>query len=92
MLHFDFSLYDPFSQLAALVDIRSVRGTSTDWAAKLRRDLLAHDEVPRGPFLLVATPERIFLWRDEAEGDPLATPDYEADAEPLFRPYLPKLG
>lgn len=92
MHRFDFSLYDRLGQLAALVDVRSVWGTSTEWAAKLRRNLLAHGEIPRGPFLLVAAPERIFLWRDAAGGDPLATPDYEADAEPLFRPYLPKSG
>ncbi len=92
MLRFDFSLYDRYGQLAAFVDVRSVRGASTEWAAKLRRNLLAHGEIPCGPFLMVATPERIFLWRAAAGGDPLATPDYEADAESLFRHYLPKPG
>jgi hypothetical protein len=92
MLRFDFSLYHRFRQLTALVDVRSVYGTSTEWAAKLRRNLLAHSEIPRGPFLLVATPERIFLWRDATGSDPLATPDYEVEAEPLFRSYLPKSG
>jgi len=92
MSRFDYSLYDRFGQLAALVEAKSVYGKSKEWASHLRRNLLAHDGTPSVAYLLIVTPERIFLWKDAQATDPLAAPGYEIDAEPLFRPYFPKSG
>ncbi|HEV7667433.1 MAG TPA: hypothetical protein VGS22_02835 [Thermoanaerobaculia bacterium] len=92
MSRFDYSLYDRFGQLAALVEVKSVYGRSAEWASQLRRNLLARGEIPGVAFLLIVTPERVFLWKEASAADPLAPPDYQIDADPLFRPYLPKSG
>ncbi len=89
MAQFDFSVYDHLGQLATVVEAKSQFGVSREWASQLRRNLLAHGGFPRAASLLVATPEKLFLWNSAVAGDPLAPPDFEINAEPLFRAYLP---
>ena len=89
----DFFLYDRIGRLAAVVEVRNTHGMSSEWAAELRRNLLAHFEAYRGaPIFVLVTPERIYLWKDAPtdleEESPPAPPDYEVDASPLFDPYL----
>jgi hypothetical protein len=93
----DFFLYDRIGRLAAVIEVRNRRGTSGQWAAELRRNLLAHFEAYRdAPFFLLATPERLYIWKDAptdlAEESLPVLPDYEVDARPLFSPYLERSG
>jgi hypothetical protein len=89
----DFFLYDRIGRLAAVVEVKNRRGTSSQWAAELRRDLLAHFETFRGaPIFVLVTPDRVYLWKnaptDLQEDTPPAPPDYEVDAVQVFGPYL----
>jgi hypothetical protein len=93
----DFFLYDRIGRLAAVIEVRNRRGTSGQWAAELRRNLLAHFETYRGaPFFLLATPAKLYVWKDAAtdltEESPPVLPDYEVDAKPLFSHYLARSG
>jgi hypothetical protein len=93
----DFFLYDRIGRLAAVIEVRNRRRASSQWAAELRRNLLAAVETYRGaPFFLLATPDRLYLWKDAptdlTEDSPPVLPDYEVDAKPLFSPYLGRSG
>ncbi len=93
----DFFLYDRIGRLAAVIEVRNRRGTSSQWAAELRRNLLAHFETYRGaPFFLLATPDRLYIWKDAAtdlaEDSAPVLPDYEVNAKPLFSRYLEGSG
>lgn len=93
----DFFLYDRIGRLAAVIEVRNRRSTSSQWAAELRRNLLADFEAYRGaPFFLLATPDRLYVWKDAptdlAEDSPPVLPDYEVDARPLFSRYLERSG
>ena len=41
----DLALYSSHGQLTAIVEIKSKMGTSRDWAAKTRRNILAHGDI-----------------------------------------------
>jgi len=89
----DFVIYDRDGQRVAIVDVRARGGASTDWAAQLRRNLQDFEPVVwRAPFFLLATPERVYLWRDawREPGSEAVPPDWELTGEDVFGPYLKK--
>jgi len=90
--HADLALYDRDGQLTAVAEIKNKVGTSRDWAAKLRRNILAHGDFRSIDFFLLVTPDRLYLWKD-AGGDPIPVePTYEVDAHPLLQPYFARAG
>ena len=92
----DFVLYDRHGRLAAIVEVKAKRGTSSRWAAEFRRNLLAHDAFQQAPFFLLITPDKVYLWKETSRpggaGSSPIPPDYELDAKSLFRRYLERAG
>ena len=86
----DLVLYGRDGRLAVIVDIRNKRGTSAEWAARLRENLVAYDAVPAADFFLVATPDRMYLWKGGR--NPLEPaflpPAYVVDARKTLAPYF----
>ena len=91
----DFTLYDRYGRLAAVVKVSNTRDTSGEWAAEFRRNLQARGASWHAPFFLLVTPLRLYVWKEGAQGaeaDAVVLPDYELDPRPLFEPYLPGIG
>lgn len=84
----DLVLYDRHGQLAALVIIKNKRGTTRDWATQFRRNILASEALPPVPFLLIVTPDRLYLWRGAGNEPVLVPPTYEGDPSPMIEPYF----
>jgi len=87
----DFIAYDADGQIILLAEAKSRLGTSGYWASKLRRNTLAHGLLPKSRFFLIATPERMYGWKQEslpASDDP---PQFTIDAREAFQPYFAKL-
>jgi hypothetical protein len=82
----DFMAYDERGQPVLLVEVKSMHETSELWAARFRRNLLAHGALPSAPFFLIATPERLYFWRQDAteEEPPQFTMDATAELKPYF--------
>jgi len=87
----DFVAYDREGQVLLLAEAKSRRGTSESWAARLRRNMLSHGMLPRSKYFLIATPERMYLWKQERADPGEAPPEFTIDAEKVFRPYFQKL-
>ena len=91
----DFVLYDRYGRLAAVIEIKAKRGTSSRWAAEFRRNLLAYEAFRYAPLFLLVTPDRLYLWKSgvpkDADVAPVS-PDYAIDAKPLFERYLQGAG
>lgn len=87
----DLIAYRPDGKVVLLVEVKSRRGTSASWAAKLRRNMLAHGTLPDSQFLLIATPERIFGWRQENLALNDVPPQFFLDAEEVLKPYFAQL-
>jgi hypothetical protein len=69
---------------------------STAWAARLLRNLLAHDALPKASYFMLALPDVFYLWKDP-HGTPPADrgyipdgiePDYEIAAVQALAPYM----
>ena len=88
----DIALYAASGRLTAVVEIKNKLGTSAAWAAKTRRNLLAHGGYTSADFFLLVTPDRLYVWKD-AGTDPVETsPTYQADAQSTFEPYFKRVG
>jgi hypothetical protein len=72
-----------------IVDIRASLHTDPQWAAELRRNLLEREEFRRPTqFFMVATPDRLYLWKGPKTEVEVLLPDFVVDSRPLFLPYL----
>ena len=88
----DLTLYDPSGRLTAIAEIKNKLGTSSEWAAKTRRNLLAHSGFSSADFFLLVTPDRLYVWKDAGTDPVESPPTYEANAEHMFEPYFKRVG
>jgi hypothetical protein len=86
----DFVAYSDRGQPVLLVEVKSQRQTSDVWAARFRRNLLAHGTLPRAPFFLIATPERMYFWRQDDSRPIEEPPQFTMDATFELKPYFEK--
>src|SRR5882757_7747345 len=82
----DIAVFSKNRRPVLVVEVRDNTMYSTaESAAGLRRSLMSHQLVPDVPFLMLATPIQIFLWRGDAHPD--AHPNYSAVAKPVLDSY-----
>lgn len=81
----DLIAYDQIGQPLLLAEVKNTHGTSDQWAARFRRNLLAHGTLPRTPFFLIATRERMYFWGQAAKEE---SPDFTMDATRALKPYF----
>jgi hypothetical protein len=87
----DFIAYDRDGRVLLLAEAKSRHGTSESWAAGLRRNMLSHGLLPASKYFLIATPERLYLWRQEKPDPSEVPPQVTVDAEKVLKPYFQKL-
>jgi|SRR5665213_2699014 len=83
----DFAVYSPDDKLQLVVEVKGTPRTDLNWAAKLRRNLLAHGAVPSAPYFLLVVPDQLYLWSHATEGSD-ALPDFHADTSKVLSRYL----
>ncbi|HUP24939.1 MAG TPA: hypothetical protein VNB06_18620 [Thermoanaerobaculia bacterium] len=88
----DLILYDRDGQLIAVAEVKNKVGTSREWAAQLRRNMLAHGGFRPVGFFLLATPDQLYVWRDAGKETVPFEPTYEIDARPVLQPYFSRAG
>ena len=91
-LRADLSLYDEKGRLTALAEVKNRKGTSGQWAAKTRRNLLAHGYGWGEGFFLLVTPDRLYAWKDAGDDPVEVPPTYESDVATTFATYLEDAG
>jgi hypothetical protein len=88
----DIVAFDRSGELALLVEVKNKRGTTPEWAAKMRRNMYAHGLLPKAPFFLLALPDRFYFWRNASPTEELAEPTLQVDSSPFLQPYFEKAG
>jgi len=83
----DMAVYDKTGQLALVVESKNKLGTSSNWAAKMRRNMFAHGLMPDTPYFLLALPDRFYLWKDAGIVPEIILPNYEIDPKPILQSY-----
>ena len=91
MARIDIAVYNKSHQLILTVEVKNRFGATTDWAARFRRNLLAHGLYPKAKFFLLVTPENFFLWAGENNSLVETPPNYEAGATEILSPYFERV-
>lgn len=89
--HADIEVYTPHSGLQLVVEVKTKRGETDEWAAKFRRNLFAHQSIRSSKFFLIALPEHLYLWRDKTSPE-LIPADYKMRTKDVLRPYLEQIS
>src|SRR5205085_7678008 len=84
----DFVAFDQFGRPVLLVEVKSTQRTSDLWAARFRRNLLAHGTLPRAPFFLIAPPDHMYFWRQDDPTPSEELPQFTLDATRELKPYF----
>lgn len=82
----DYSIFDERGQLAAIAEAKAIPGTDVEWAWDWFRFRLENERVAGPRFVLLVTPDTMFLWKrrpDESWPEPLT-----ADARRILAPYV----
>ena len=88
----DLVAYNPLGEPVLLAEVKSTHQTSDLWAARFRRNLLAHGTLPRAPFFLIATPDHMYFWRQEDLSPNEEPPQFTMDATRELRPYFERFN
>ncbi|WP_146054524.1 hypothetical protein [Methylovulum psychrotolerans] len=84
----DVVAYDSEGKLALVVEAMDKLGTNSEWAAKMRCNMLVNG-YPSARFFLLALPDHFYLWKDKPSRN-IEKPTYDIDPFALLRPYLEK--
>jgi hypothetical protein len=84
----DIAVYSPDNRLQLIAEVKGKRGATPEWAAQMRRNLLAHSAIPPARFFLLATPEHFYLWKDGLDSLDAKAPDSVMDARHIVDPYI----
>lgn len=83
----DFAVFNETGQLAAIAEAKKKADASPNWAMAWFRNYLAHQGTSAPPFVLLATPDKLYLWKRPSE-TASAEPTAVADTRRLFSSYL----
>lgn len=89
----DFAVRSGDGEHHLWVEAKSRAGTDAKWAARFRRNLLAHSPSRTAPAFLLVTPDMLFLW-DEIGNYNLeeVPPSLTASASETLRPFWDKVA
>jgi hypothetical protein len=85
----DIAVYSPDQKLVLVVEIKGTPKSDDGWAAKLRRNLVAHGAVPAAPYFLLVVADRIYLWKN-VFSEEAVLPSHAEDTRTVLHKYLPK--
>lgn len=88
----DLTTYDRDNQLVLIVEVKSKLHVPPEWAARLRRNILAHGTFPNAPYFLMVFPDRFYLWKNTGSNHELIAPTYIIDAHPILQRYFDHSG
>ncbi|HEY9825815.1 MAG TPA: hypothetical protein V6D19_10230 [Stenomitos sp.] len=88
----DLSVDNRNGQLALVVEVKRKTKVSPEWAAELRRNILAHGTFPKAPYFLMVFPDKFYLWSNAEAEQAQSKPTYTIDASPILQPYLDRAG
>ena len=88
----DIMAFDKNGELVLIAEARSRRGKSSDWAAKMRRNMLAHGLMPNAPYFLLALPDAFYLWDGSGRSAQFSEPTRRVDPDRFLKPLYDKTG
>ncbi len=90
MNYADIAVYGKDKRLQLLVEVKSRHGTSSNWAAQMRRNMYAHGLLPETRFFLLALSDKFYLWKDVGISIEAIEPTYKINFLFFLEPYYRK--
>jgi hypothetical protein len=87
----DIAVYNNEGKSTLVVEVKNKSGTTAEWAARMRRNIVVHSLLPSARFFLLALPDRFYLWKDKPLPQ-VEKPTYEIDPLPFLTPYFEEIG
>ncbi len=88
----DLSIHNRNDQRILDIEVKTKLNASPEWAARFRRNILAHGTFPKGPYFLMVFPDRFYLWTGADAQSDQREPTYTIDARPILQPYFERAG
>lgn len=88
----DLSVGNRNGQLTLVVEVKRKTDVSPKWAAKLRRNILAHGTFPKAPYFLMVFPDKFYLWSNAEAYQDQSEPSFTIDASSILQPYFERAG
>jgi len=82
----DIVVYSKYDKLQLVIEVKKKSGSTSEWAANIRRNLLAHTLIQPSPFFLLVSPNHLYLWKNATSVD-VSPPDYEANTDEVLSQY-----
>ena len=86
--HSDLAVYNRHRRLTAAVEVKNKLGTTREWAARTRRNILAHGPSIDADFFLLVTPDRLYVWTGSDSSSTPTLPTHAIDTHTHFQPYF----
>jgi hypothetical protein len=83
----DIMVYSRDHRLQLTVGVMAIKGTTDEWVAKYRREVVADGLIAQSRFFLFVLPEHLYLWRDNTSTEPVPA-DYKVRAEEVLAPFV----
>lgn len=84
----DLAVYNSEGELKIVVDIKGRYGTTTEWATHTRRNMAAHGNLSNVDFFIIATKDRLYVWKKSGTKPELVEPTYEIDLHSELKRYF----
>ena len=83
----DLAVYNSEGVLKIVVEIKGRHGTTSEWATHTRRNMAAHGNLSNVDYFIIATQDRLYMWKESGIEPDLVPPTYEADLRSELAPY-----
>jgi hypothetical protein len=84
----DLLIDNRHGQLTLEVEVKSKTNVSAEWAAKFRRNIIAHGTLSKAPYFMMAFPDKFYLWANPEINQDDSAPTYQVDASKILNPYF----
>jgi len=82
----DFAVFNEDGQLIAIAEANRKLNTDARWASDWLRNFATYQRTPMPPFVLLATPEKLYVWKQQPDPDSFE-PIAVTNARRLFSSY-----
>ena len=84
----DLAVYNSEGELKIVVEIKGRHGTTTEWATHTRRNMAAHGNLSNVDFFIIATKDRLYVWKKSGIEPELVEPTYEINLHSELKRYF----
>jgi hypothetical protein len=74
----DIAVFSSDYSLQLIIEIKTKKNASIEWASQYRHNLFVHNELPKSPYFMFVLPDQIFVWTN-AIIDFDRKPDYQLE-------------